>query len=275
MKRHSALTPQRIIQWIADGRGQGRGLSYQPWFNVQEMSSHGVSHRVKGQCVPRIYHFVSTLERDYFYGLELHHATSNATEILDIREQVALLPHDKTLALAEAHNIKHPQIPKTKQPIVMTTDFVITYKVGYDEVDVARSIKPSKDLTSKRTLEKLELERQYWRERDVDWGIVTEREMNSDFIHNARLLRPYHELDILLGGHDLDLIRQSLQYAIWESSRPLNATCLTMDRQLGLEPGTSLSIVYHALANDLWHVDLQHAIRPTQPLRLLSIKEQV
>jgi hypothetical protein len=70
--------------------------------------------------------------------------------VVDIREQYPILEIEKTVEIAELLGFAHPKDPKTKINIVITTDFMITYK--NDQGDVcyaARSIKPFKELLKK------------------------------------------------------------------------------------------------------------------------------
>ncbi|MGP7816533.1 TnsA endonuclease N-terminal domain-containing protein [Niallia sp. 01092] len=46
--------------------------------------------------------------------------------IVDIREQFPLLPIEETIIIAEELGIKHPTDPNTGEPVVMTTDFLVT-----------------------------------------------------------------------------------------------------------------------------------------------------
>ncbi len=64
------------------------------------------------------------MERNYFYLTEF------SDVILDIREQFPLLPQEETIVIAEELGIKHPADPKTGDPIVMTTDFLLTVDKG-------------------------------------------------------------------------------------------------------------------------------------------------
>ncbi len=45
---------------------------------------------------------------------------------MDIREQFPLLPIEETIIIAEELGIKHPTDPNTGEPVVMTTDFLVT-----------------------------------------------------------------------------------------------------------------------------------------------------
>ncbi|AQT84734.1 Transposon Tn7 transposition protein TnsA [Paenibacillus larvae subsp. larvae] len=77
-------------------------------------------------------------------------------EVIDIREQFPLLPLEKTMFIAEKLGIRHPIDPKTKHPIVMTTDMLLTVRKGEDVSFIAHSIKPVNKL-NKRILEKLQI----------------------------------------------------------------------------------------------------------------------
>nr|WP_020060790.1 TnsA endonuclease N-terminal domain-containing protein [Bacillus sp. 123MFChir2] len=56
------------------------------------------------------------MERNYFYLTEFSDVVSG------IREQIPLLPQEEL-------GIKHPADPKTGDPIVMTTDFLLTVDI--------------------------------------------------------------------------------------------------------------------------------------------------
>ena len=102
----------------------------------------------------RVHHFLSQLELNYFYLLEW------SEKVVDIREQYPLLPIEETVAIAQQCQIRHPVDPKTKNPIVMTTDFLISQMIAFTK-EQARTVKTAADLQSERTIEKLEIERQY------------------------------------------------------------------------------------------------------------------
>ncbi len=126
----------------------------------------------------------------YFYILEWSSIVS------DIHEQYTL-ELSETLSIAERLGIAHPTDPRTRQAVVMTTDFVNTINRAGKLIDQARSIKYSQDLSSNRTLEKLEIERVYWSERKIDWGIVTEHEVEPIFATNVSWVHAYRETTAL------------------------------------------------------------------------------
>lgn len=133
-KRKREVTDTKIDRFIKEGRGQGTGSDYLPWLRVQDVPSTGRSTRV-GWTTGRQHTFLSDLERDYFYALDF------ADEVTDIGEQYPLLPLDETKLIAEKLGVEHPKDPKTGVNIVMTTDFVITYK----DKEFARTVKLSEE----------------------------------------------------------------------------------------------------------------------------------
>jgi hypothetical protein len=146
---------------------------------VRDVPSQGLSSRIPGWKTGRGHHFLAKEESAYFYILDW------SISVIDIREQYPLLPHDSTIEIAYRLGIKPPTDPKTQLPIVMTTDFFIDIVVDGKIQRRARSIKLVKDLTD-RTLEKAQIERVYWEERGIDWGILTELDINHQLSDNVK-----------------------------------------------------------------------------------------
>lgn len=266
MAKRSRKTDQAVIdRRIKEGRGQGTGAEYTPWLYVQDVPSNGLAHRIKGWKTKREHHFFSTLERDYFYVLEW------SPSVTDIREQYPLLSLSETLVIAQDCGFKHPTDPKTKEPVVMTTDFVITISGSAGGTECARTIKPSKQLQSKRTLEKLEIERRYWQKRDTSWGIVTEREIPKTLASNVALLHGYLEIAdrLSLTKQEVCTIADVLTQKIAAGNISLRDVAADCDSQLGFEPGTGLTVAYHLLARKEWQIDMHVPIVPRKRLALL------
>ncbi|MEO1427569.1 MAG: TnsA endonuclease C-terminal domain-containing protein [Cyanobacteria bacterium J06633_8] len=262
-KRNRTVDDAVISKRLDSGRGQGKGSSYKPWLQIQDVPSIGLATRIKGWKTNRVHHFLSNLELNYFYILEW------SSIVTDIREQYPLLPREETLALASNCGIRHPQETRAKTPIVMTCDFLITIAGNIEDIVVARTVKFSKDLQSKRTREKLEIERLYWGERKIDWGIVTEQEIPLVLAKNVEWLHPFKNLEDLELSQDLiKRIAEFLLIRLAKSQTPLVKNTNFCDDQLGLLPGTSLSVVRYLIANRLWLVDMNQPIQPSEPLIL-------
>lgn len=261
-KRETSIT--QIEKRIKEGRGQGNGQDYIPWLLIQDVPSSGRATRTHGWKTNRIHHVHSDLERSYFYILEW------SDIVTDIREQFPLLPIEETLSIAEELDIKHPSDPKSKQPIVLTTDFLVS--AGNREV--ARTIKPSSELDSARVIEKFEIERRYWAQRNIDWGIVTELDIPKILVQNIEWVHKEHNNDDVssLGPYMVSGIEKIVLESISVPHTSLAAATSMADDHLGLEPGTSLAMVRHFIATKRWKVNMDKPIIPSQPLDVITVQ---
>jgi hypothetical protein len=264
-KRKRTLDASVIERRIKDGRGQGRGKDYIPWLLVQDVPSTGLATRLMGWTTGRIHHVFSKLELAEFLTRDW------ANHVVDIREQFPLLPLSETLAIAEQCGIRYPTTPGTKQPIVLTTDFVFTLANGLERVEQARTVKYAADLSSQRTLEKLELEKRYWQARKIDWGIVTERDIPLVLAKNVELLHNHRDLShrLPLTQDEIHDVAVVLTSEVMNGADSLRHIAIACDKRLGLELGTSLTIAYHLLATKQWATDMNVPIQPGKPLKVL------
>ncbi|GFZ78608.1 hypothetical protein GCM10008018_25140 [Paenibacillus marchantiophytorum] len=88
--------------------------------------------------------------------------------VIDIREQYPLTPIERSIEIAEKLNIKHAN--KDNEPIITTTDFMITIETGKGLEDIVRTVKVPSDLTP-RTLELFQIEKTFFEEQGINWGI--------------------------------------------------------------------------------------------------------
>ena len=73
----------------------------------------------------------------------------------------------------------------------MTTDFyVISKDIKSITSQLALQAKYSKDLDDARIIEKLELERRYWEQKDVGFKIITEKDIPRTVTDNIKWLYP-------------------------------------------------------------------------------------
>lgn len=258
-KRKYEWDAKKIERYIKQGRGQKEGKNYKPWFLAQDVPSIGRDGQREGWKTGRDHHLLSDLESDYFYLLEW------SSIVTDIREQFPLLPIEETVSIAEGLGIKHPNDNKTKEIVVMTTDFVIN--VGSKEF--VRTLKYAGDLEDARTIEKLEIEREYWQRRNIDWGIVTDKEIPKILCENMKWVRKeYHNSDVSkLGSFIVDSIEKIVYQLIQDETTPVSIATSHTDDRLGLEPGTSLAMIRHFIARKRWIVNMNEKIIPSLPLK--------
>jgi hypothetical protein len=255
-----------VAHFEASGRGKGTGGDYLPWIRVQDVPSKGLSTRQEGWKTKRIHHLLSELELSYYYTLEW------SAMVMDIREQYPLLPLDETLAIAEKCGISHPVHPKSKKPVVFTTDFLLTVSLDGASVTHARTLKYTADLASTRTLKKLEIERRYWEARHIDWGIVTEYDIPNALAQNVENLHEAWYLATYTPPSDLAQIVPALTQFVQQTCQPLRKVTAACDAQLGFPAGTSLKVAYYLIATRQWLIDMFLPLDPSKPLVLLKVE---
>lgn len=262
----------KVEKWIKEGRGSGVGVDYEPWLNIQDVSSKGRSTRLKGIKTNRQHEFLSDLERNYFY------ITEYSDFVVDIREQFPLLPLEETMIIADELGLKHPTDPKTNEPIVMTTDFLLTVDRGQGLVELARTIKMKDELLKERVLEKFEIERVYWERRQIDWGIVTELEISKEMARNISYIHDYYDIQRydafqnINQQHIEDLAMALLQRTLNES-KSIREVTNVFDKETHMPLGSGMTLFYHLLAQKIIQIDMSEPLNVEQPIVVQSIDE--
>ncbi|WDV06738.1 TnsA endonuclease N-terminal domain-containing protein [Lysinibacillus irui] len=262
----------KVEKWIKEGRGSGIGADYKPWLNIQDVSSLGRSTRLKGIKTKRQHEFLSDLERNYFY------LTEYSDFVVDIREQFPLLPLEETIVIADELGLKHPTDPKTNEPVVMTTDFLLTVEKGNGLVELARTIKMKDELLKQRVIEKFEIERVYWERRQIDWGIVTELEIpkemarNISYIHDYYDIQQYDAFQNMNQQHIEDLAMALLQ-SILSESKNIREVTNVFDKETHMPLGSGMTLFYHLLAQKIIRVDMLELLNVEQIVVIQSIDE--
>ena len=255
-------TEKKIEHRIKNGYGSGFKENYIPWLKVQDVPSNGIVKRVRGKIVPRVYHFMSLLEFQYFTLLEW------SDKVRDIREQFPLFHREDAQYIADLKGIKYPVYPQTKVPIMMTSDFAIQANDGLGNAfEVIRTVKPSKELHNKRVLEKLEIERVYWKKRKIDWGIVTEKDICPNKIFNLNFFRGAHFINRELPINDL--ILYLYDHLSKCDSQNIQSLLVNLDKKTNQSLGTFLTVFKFSLSHKLIEIDMSKKIN----LRELCCKE--
>jgi hypothetical protein len=243
-------TEAKHRKWIKEGRGSGRNESYKPWLTVRDVASRGRSHRVYGHKSKRTHHLLSDLELGVFLALEWNH------EITEIREQFPL-NQEVTVRLSEEAGIVHPAVSGHKQ--VMSSDFLV------DTLDLKRpqfalQAKYASDLSDRRTIEKLEIERRYWSEKEIPWYLITEQDINKSITSNISWLYAKQRDEISIEV----LIKQAEKYLHHFQSQPkvtLIQIAKDLDAELDLPLGESLGEIRQLLAHRCFNFNIYKPIK--------------
>jgi len=243
---------KKLKKYMDEGRGQGIGKDYKPWITVHDFPSDGFSSRQPGWKSHRVCHFLSHHELRYYYLLEW------SDVVTDIREQYPMDLED-TLDIADKLGIKHPENRESNTPYVMTSDFMITEYINGMEIHKARTIKPVAELEKKICIEYFEIERRYWAGKGVDWGIVTEADIPKTLVSNIEWAYYSYNLDL----QDEAELKDHLYYGellkdkLESSDGRIVHIAAKFDKDINLEPGTSLNIIKHLVARKEIIMDMQ------------------
>lgn len=232
-------------RWIKDGRGHGLGKEYKPWLTVRDVPSEGRSHRIFGHITHRTHHLLSDLELATFLLLQWNNSTT------DIREQFPL-EISVTKRLCETAGIKHPEFSGVQQ--FMTSDFLINTSDPNNRI-FAIQVKTSSALEESRTIEKLEIERRYWLEKEIPWYLVTEKEIPLDVFRNLDWLYSLQAQEFTLDEESRFFDFFSIQL-IRNASLTIIDLCKQLDTVYHMELGDSLYQIRALLARRYFHFDI-------------------
>lgn len=251
-KRNTEWSQSKYKRYLKEGRGQGEGVQYKPWLITQDFPSMGTATRAFSQKTKRMHHFFSNIQLMYFYLLDWEQS------VIDIREHYPLHDLNNTLCNAEDLRLDKFIDKKNSIPYIITTTFLITYLQEGKAKYAVRSIKYASELEKKITQEKLEIERRYWKEKDADWGIVTNRDINMIKAKNIELLHSYIKLgnDNNNGIESITELSEGLYIRLMQENNSINNILKRFDSDYDLEQGSSLSIFKYLLANRRICVDL-------------------
>lgn len=236
-KKRPSWDYQHYIRYLKEGRGQGTGADYKPWIYIHDFPSRGVSSRIPGRTTGRIHHLLSRNEALCFYIYDAD------PDVLDIREQFPLRLSE-TMEIARELNIRHPK--KNSFPFVMTTDFLITRTDGLH----ARTVKNSCELDNPRVVEKFAIEQAYWSSRNVDWKIITEKQIPADRARNLQWLYSGEVPENIVSDPDLRRqIREMLLGFINEDGTLPSTGIIRIEESFHLSPGSAVAF-YKSLVLD-------------------------
>lgn len=247
------LNQGQIDRRIREGRGQGHGPDYKPFIYTRDVSSLGCSHRIYGNKCRRLHHLLSDLELAVLLTLDW------SPHVIDIREQFPLRVED-TVRLAQEHGLPHGKFQGAAQ--VLTSDFLVDFD-DQSRPAIAFQAKYSADLAKPEVIERLELERQYWAEKNIPWYIVTEMDFTKTAFNNIQWLYPVQTEDAVAADdleHYLGLFSKEFMQA---PDRQITAVAQSLDMVYELEPGQALYWLRQLLARRYFIFDI------TAPYRTL------
>lgn len=257
------LTTKFVQDYIKDRLWERDNSNYVPFLSVRSVPTKGKANRIMGWKTCREHHFLSKLEYAAFYHFDW------SDDILDIKEQYPLLPIEALQHIATEAGIDYPRF--NGEPIIMTTDFLITTKINGKIIHYARTVKPSADLSDERIIEKFEIERRFFNSKGIDWGIITEKELSDVFLSNMELL---HSNKLLSNG---TILEKQYLFAIYKQltegiekatpkNMPLGYTLTQLSKDLNISISDITEIFLKAIADKIIVLDIYN-----KPLNITTL----
>lgn len=259
MARSSDWTEAKLKRFLAEGRGQGKKELYRPWLTVSDIPSRGRSTRIFSRIANRVVHLLTDSQLRYFYLLEWNHDEN----LIDLNEQYPLLDMESIIDQLDEPLLKRLKDRNTNLPHVMLTTFLVTaINEQGKEYQFARTIKDAGELEKKATIERLELQRLYWKSRKVDFGIVTPNEIPIQRSKNIEWVFPALNIEDY-GLTEPEMIRYAEQLldSISSTDNPLNSILDSFDRQMKVEVGTGLLVFRHLIASRKIQINMDMEIK--------------
>lgn len=270
MRKGAKFTARKLERWAEQGRGQGRGDTYQPWHQATrgDPASLGRTHLQWSGITGRHQHLLSDGEL-----LALMWAWV-LPGVVDILEQCPLDiesgPHvlaryhtdfaqgryAGTAALAERLAIAHPRVREGERFVpswVMSTDCVVILRQPEWRC-LAISVKPASP--SRRDEEKLRLEQAYWRERGARWQLFIKDDIPVKLSYAVRSIVPH----VLPYRPPTAETRRAVVEAVGEIATTTLARALEdLQQYLGIAPDTAQALFWQGV----WLGDLPVSLEAT------------
>lgn len=269
-KRSNDWDSNKLNRWIKEGRGQGEGKEYKPWLTVQDFPSMGRVTRVFGWTTQRIHHFFSDTQLKYFYLLDWEE------KVIDIREHYPLI--DLEVVLNDISDLRLDKFidRKTKETYILTTTFLITLLNSDGQKSfAARSIKYASELSKKSTIEKLEIERRYWRAQGIDWGIVTNKDINDVRAKNIEWVHSVMNSDDCngLSKAEFDDLFDGILYRFIDNKQSIKNIIAGFEKDYSLDVGMGLLLFKRLVADKRIILDMDKPINLSQTGEVIYIPE--
>ena len=182
-------------------------------------------------------------------------------EIVDIREHYPLL--DLVEVVKDNKDLKQEFFTNKEPPYILTTTFLLTLR---NRKYIARTIKSAGELEKKSVLERLEIERRYWAAKQIDFGIITQKEIptkmvkNIEWIHSS--LYTYEERG--LTENSLENYCNILIDKFRDNKHSIRKITSDFDKENNVSDGTGLFIFKYLLASKHIYIDMNESIDITE-----------
>ncbi|HBC3398643.1 TPA: Tn7 transposase TnsA N-terminal domain-containing protein, partial [Vibrio parahaemolyticus] len=185
--------------------------------------------------------------------------------VIDIREQFPLLPLNYTQKIAKVIGVEHPAHPISGEPIVITTDVLLTISTENGIRYQALSVKPEGEVHYQRVLEKIDIERVCWELLNVPFSFFVGNELTRTQSKNIDwATAPFREDSTFFSDEQVTVALQTLgigQRFVEDVCELFTASGITSHDE-------SLTLLRYLIANKLIDVDLSCDIAEEGMIRI-------
>ena len=219
---------------------------------VTTFSSKGRATRIYSYKTKRIHHLQSDNQLKVFLMFEW------IDSIKDIKENVELKDLETTIYNVDNLRLDKFMDKETRQLYQLHTNFLIKILKEEKYEEIAVSVKSLSELERKTVIEKLEIERRYWKVKNIKFYLVTEKEINKQLIENIKWVR---EALIDKSIENKAEISEKLYYFLQEKKQDVLQKVLNgFDAEEDLENGTALFMFRYLIAIKEIYINMKEKI---------------
>lgn len=219
---------------------------------VTTFSSTGRASRIYGHKTRKIHHLQSDNQLRVFLILEWSNKVKYIQENIELKDIEATIYNVDNLRLDKFRN------KETNELYQLHTNFLATIKNDNEEMQVAISIKSISELERKTVIEKIEIERRYWKAKQIEFYIITEKEINKQFVENIKWVR---EVLVNNGIEIKEEIAEKLYYFLQNNAECKVTNMLDeFDKVENLKFGTALFILRYLIAKKEIEINMKEKL---------------
>lgn len=228
---------------------------------VTTFSSKGRATRIFGYKTKRIHHLQSDNQLRVFLLLEWHNIVINIVENVELKDLEIIIDNVEDLRLDKFSD------KETGQLYQLHTNFLVTNKRDNVEEQVAISVKSLSEIERKTVIEKMEIERRFWKNKSIPFYVITEKEINKQFVDNIKWVR---ETLIDKNIENKRELAEQLYYFLQENKqKKLNNVLAEFDDNVGTKKGTALFIFRYLIGIKEIAVDMEKSIDLNEIIQVL------
>lgn len=228
---------------------------------VTTFSSKGRATRIFGYKTKRIHHLQSDNQLRVFLLLEWNDIVKNIEENVELKDLEIIIDNVEDLRLDKFSD------KETGQLYQLHTNFLVTTKRNNVEEQVAISVKALSEIERRTVIEKMEIERRFWKNKSIPFYVVTEKEINKQLVDNIKLVR---ETLIDKSIESKRELAEHLYYFLQENKqKKLNDVLAEFDDNVGTKKGTALFIFRYLIGIKEIAVDMEKSIDLNEIIQVL------